>query len=44
MVVRTFIKDAYVTPNAVDLSITLFSITYVPLYPLNTMLSFRPRS
>lgn len=35
-----FIQDAHVTPNAVGLSLTLFSATYVPLHPLNTMLSF----
>lgn len=36
----TFIEDAHVTPNAVGLSLTLFSATYVPLHPINTMVSF----
>lgn len=40
MATSTFIEDAHVTPNAVGLSLTLFSATYVPLHPINTMLSF----
>ena len=36
----TFTQDTSITPNAVGLSLTLFSATYVPFHPINTVLSF----